>query len=315
MRSNKIRSQEKIARNHWSLQITMIYGALMLVVNGITDWSRWLQAAFLIGSTLLMALLNNRYSLIRIYSRMVSCSYLILMVMSSFLLMQTSGNIVSVCWIAMYILMLKTYQERGTRGTILYIFILLGISSTFWVQALFFIPVIWLILAYNLSALSFKGWCASIFGLTLPYWFWGGYEIINGDISRLTTHLCGLIQFGDIADLLLLSANKLITLFFVLILAIIGTIHFLRTSYNDSIKVRKHYEMFIIMDITTIIFIVIQPQYYDILLRLIIINTSILIGHYIALTHTWWTNITFYIILATTLIITVYNTWMPSLTF
>ena len=75
------------------------------------------------------------------------------------------------------------------------------------------------------------------------------------------------------------------------------------------------YETFITVDICTIIFLVLQPQHYNILMYIMIINTAPLIGHFIALTHTWITNIAFYVILIAALALTAYNLWMPSLIF
>ena len=75
------------------------------------------------------------------------------------------------------------------------------------------------------------------------------------------------------------------------------------------------YETFITVDICTIIFLVLQPQHYNILMYIMIINTAPLSGHFIALTHTWITNIAFYVILIAALALTAYNLWMPSLIF
>ena len=44
-------------------------------------------------------------------------------------------------------------------------------------------------------------------------------------------------------------------------------------------------------------------------------NTSPLIAHYLTLTHTWLTNISFYLIILGTLAIIAYNSWTPSSNF
>ena len=75
------------------------------------------------------------------------------------------------------------------------------------------------------------------------------------------------------------------------------------------------YESFIAFEIATIVFIILQPQHFDFLLRILIISTAALIGHFITLTHTWVTNIAFHLIIVITVLITAYNLWMPSLTF
>ena len=64
------------------------------------------------------------------------------------------------------------------------------------------------------------------------------------------------------------------------------------------------------MCLTTTAFILLQPQHYDVLIRILIINTAPLVGHFLALTHTRQTNIVFFVIIVATLIVTGYNLWM-----
>ena len=60
----------------------------------------------------------------------------------------------------------------------------------------------------------------------------------------------------------------------------------------------------------TMVFIVLQPQHYDMLIRILIINVSPLIAHFLSLTYTRITNIAFYVILAVTFTVTAINLWM-----
>jgi hypothetical protein len=55
---------------------------------------------------------------------------------------------------------------------------------------------------------------------------------------------------------------------------------------------------------------VLQPQHYDHLIRMMVINTAPLIGHFLALTRTRWTNMAFFAIVAIVLITTGINLWM-----
>ena len=88
-------------------------------------------------------------------------------------------------------------------------------------------------------------------------------------------------------------------------------IHFRLNNYKDKIRTRMLFEIFSVMSLSIILFIGLQPQHLDILLALLIVNTSPMIGHYIALTYTRITNISFYIILILTVLLTFINIWMP----
>ena len=71
------------------------------------------------------------------------------------------------------------------------------------------------------------------------------------------------------------------------------------------------YELLLWMNLLTIIFIILQPQHFEILLGIMIVNTSPFIGHFLALTHTRLTNLTFYALIFLILFITAYNLWIP----
>ena len=107
----------------------------------------------------------------------------------------------------------------------------------------------------------------------------------------------------------------LITLAWVIFLFIVGMIHFIRNSYYDKIRTRMFFEVFITIGICCIVFLVLQPQHYNCLTGMLIVNTAPLIGHFIALTQTKFTNFSFHLILLITVLLTFYNIWMPSMIF
>ena len=79
------------------------------------------------------------------------------------------------------------------------------------------------------------------------------------------------------------------------------------TSYLDKIRTRMIFEMFITIDILTIIFIILQPQHINTLLTIMIVNTSCLFAHYIALTKTRVTNIVCILAFCLTIGLTIFN--------
>ncbi|WP_434503217.1 hypothetical protein [Prevotella sp.] len=309
------RRQERFALSRFALPVTAIYGALATLAAGVIEQELWLQTTALFAATIMMVFMNNRYSLIRVYSRMVSCSYLVLMTMATFLFPSIHGAIIEVAFIAACMFLFNAYQNPHGAGAVFYAFAMIGISSIFFVQILYYVPILWFILATNILALSTRTIAASIIGLIIPYWFVAGYYASTGNMQAFIDHFCDLAKFGKLFDYSMINNHQAVTFIFIAILGITGTIHFLRNSYNDKIKTRMLYESFIAFEIATIVFTILQPQHFDFLLRILIISTAALIGHFITLTHTWITNIAFHLIIVITLLITAYNLWMPSLTF
>lgn len=309
------RVQNKIAENRFSLPIAAIYATLVCFACGLWQEKMWIQFAALATSALLIVLLNNRNALLRVYSQMVPCSFLVLSSIACFQFGSIKGAIIMLCVSASYVTLFHAYQDKHATGWIFYSFIFIGIASIPFIQIVFFVPVLWILIATNIMAFSWKSFWASIFGLIVPYWFTSGYYVLNGDIENFLNHFKKIAIFLPPFDYSQINEHQIVTFTFITILALVGIVHFLRNSYKDKIRTRMLYELFIVMDICSFLFMIIQPQHYDFLLRIMIINTAPLIGHFIALTRTWFTNAFFCLICIITLAITAYNLWVPSLIF
>lgn len=303
------RTQNRIAESRWALPICAAYTLLICIISGLFAEGIWVQLALTAVATLLMVELNNRNSLIRIYSRMVSCSFLVLTMMTPHKIESTEGCIVSMCFVAFYLALFHAYQDKKATVYVLWAFTAIGIASTVWIQILLFVPVLWVLTGTNILALSLCTFVASIMGILLPYWFISAYYIYMGDITPLVNHVVAIAEFGQPFEFYNCSINDLLPLGFIALLAITGSIHFLRTSYMDKIRTRMIYEMFITMTIATVVLIILQPQHANIATHMLIISTAPLIGHFLALTSTKITNIASLAIMATALVITALNLW------
>ena len=91
------------------------------------------------------------------------------------------------------------------------------------------------------------------------------------------------------------------------ILAITGIIHNIRDRINDKTRTRMLFNTFTLVDIFSIVLIILQPQLYTSLLIAMIITTSPLIAHFIALTETKITNWAFMAIVIAAFSLTLMN--------
>jgi putative membrane protein len=159
----------------------------------------------------------------------------------------------------------------------------------------------------RLQATSFRNYVSSIFGLILPNLVALGIILYQGEWQTVSRHFGELFAFGSIANYWLLSANQFITGAWILLCALIGTVHYLHKRHSDSIRTRMLYSFFIQMNTLSIIFLCLQPQHFDALLGIIIASTAPLIAHFFALTNTKFTNFTFKFLALGTIAITVFN--------
>ena len=334
-----------IAESKQALPVVIVYAVIVLLAGGAyfcsaTDYtvelplvgdtrlyvhhSTLAQMLMLALCVIAMLLLTTRHPLIRIYSRIVSCAYIALNVMAVGVLFQFQppapwgddwGIIhclaVQLCLILFYILLFNTYQKPKSQGTVLIAFACIGIASIFFIQIVFFVPLLWLLMARNMMVYGTRMLAASTLGVMLPYWFIGAVCIFTGKTTTLLQHLTSIAVFvkpDEWLDVTMsTSLYTAVTVAFMLLLAVTGIVHFTRTSYKDSIRVRMMFEVIISLTVTAFIFIALQPQHVIMLLNILIINASVLIGHYIALTGTRWTNASFFLLIALTLAITAFN--------
>lgn len=291
-------------------------------------------------SAFLMVVLNNRNALIRIYSRMVSCSFIALSVMTLPLTAHDGEMLpfcaVQLCFIVFYLILFATYQNRRSQALVFYAFLSVGIASLFFVQILFFVPFMWILMGRNMMAMSMRIFTASLLGLILPYWFAAGWYAFSGDISPLLRHIAGitdifipeairlfmdgtgLTHFGQATEtwhamvLDVRTVRMLPTFVFMLAVSVIGMVHFIRYSYQDKIRTRMIFETVMTLTVLIIVFVILQPQHTVMLLALMTVNTGVLAAHFIALTSSRAANATFVTLTVLTLALTAFNIYGSS---
>lgn len=310
-----IRLQNKVAVSRYALPVASLYAIAVWTLCGLLPQQWWVQFACFALSAYLMVVLNNNNALLRVYSRMVSCSFIALTCMACFMFESMRGAITQLCLIAFYVFSFQCYQDKESPGTTYYAFLCIGLGSTVFVQILFFVPFLWLLAATQLNALSWRTLAASLLGLLTPYWFAAGWMVLQNDFHMLTKHFTELATILPVADYSGVTLQQTAVFAFTAVLALTGMIHFWRNSSYDKIRTRQLYGYFSSMTLLTALFLVLQPQHYDILMRLMIVNTAPLAAHFITLTHTKITNLAFIVITVVCLVLTAYNTWMSSSIF
>ena len=302
-----MRLQRRISRSRKLLPAVAMIAVAIWAASGLFSHNLWGQFACFVISTYLMVELNNSNALIRIYSRMMSCSYIIMVCMSPFLFHSTSTMLLSICTIATFIALFITYQDKQSMGWTFYGFTSLGIASVIDVRMLYFAPVLWVAMVFYLRSMTLRTFLTSIFGLLCPYWFLSLYLIYTDDFTPAIEHFSQLARFGRVADITGLPLNMLLSTGLTFILGVTGIVHYVRNRINDKTRTRMLFNTFILVDIASMVFIILQPQLYMPLLTMMIITTSPLIAHFIALTDTRITNWSFMAIVLAVLSLTLIN--------
>lgn len=308
----KKRFQEKIAASRFSLPVTATLAALVWVAVGLMVGNIWVEFAFTIISTLLMVELNNRNALMRTYSRMVSCSFLALITMAGFPDPSLKASIVTMCFIAFYLIIWNGYQDKTSSGWTFYAFFCIGLASLVFIQAIYYLPILWLMMIFFTNSFSVRTLFASLIGVIAPYWFSAGYYFYTDNTDGLIAHFVEFINYRELFDYSQITVHQVVNFSFIILLGLIGTVHFIRTSYADKIRTRMIYESLIMLNFVTLAFLILQPQHDKELGGIMIVNTAPLIAHFITFTKGKIANLSFIILLAVMVLIMLFNIFVPS---
>ena len=291
----------------------MLYGTAIWVLAGLFEAQWWVQFASFLLSVLLVMRINSKNLLIRIYSRSVSVAFIFLSCAAVFLFPSWTGGIVQLCCIAALMLLFDSYQDQAAVWNVYYAFLFLGISSMFDATIVFYLPLLWIMMKIIVYTLSWRTFFASLLGLATPYWFMTGWLIWqkNGDLHAI-------ISLFDVQDILqfpfdfsFVSLSCQLIMAFATLLLVIGSIHFIHSSFRDKIRVRQIYYGFITLGLYSLAILVLQPH-NELALRMLIFAASPLTGHYWALTNSRISNILFIVLTVALVALTAFNLWISS---
>lgn len=301
------RIQNKVAESRAALPVTAAYAALVCVAALLLEKGEWPAMVCVGVSAMLMMLLNNAHALIRVFSRMVSCSFLAMAVMCPWLLADMRVAGAQLCYALFFTFLFRAYQDKLAVGQVFYAFVAIGVASVCYSQVLFFVPLLWLLLFSNIMAGGWRTFSASVLGLLAPYWVLAAYHVYQHDLVAPTHFFDDIGRFGALFDYSCLTVHQLVAAAVVVLLCLTGVIHFYRTSFKDKIQARMYHEMFAALSLFTIVFIVLQPVSLPWLLPLLMVSASPLVGHFVALTQTRLTNACFVLMVAGVVAVAAYN--------
>ena len=308
------RIQNKTAESRRTLPTAMLYGTAIWVLAGLFTEQWWLQFACFILSVLLVMRINSKNLLIRIYSRSVSVAFIFLSCAAVFLFPSLAGGIVQLCCIAALMLLFDSYQDQTAVGSVYYAFLFLGLGSMFDAHVIFYLPLLWFMMKIIVYSLCWRTFLASLLGLITPYWLLAGWTIYHDResfFSRLTQfHLPDSVTFSFGFESL--SQLQLAFILFLVFLVVVSSIHFMQKSYLDKIRVRQLYYSFMLLAFYSFLLIFLLPENEGLAVRMLIIATSPLFGHFFALTNSKLSNVTFCILSVATILFTGFYLWTLS---
>ena len=290
------------------------------------DWPLWLQGigsrlpqgiflplagfALHVLASILLINLNNVFTIIRIRTSLQSFFYLLLAAALPSLYGVIPGLLAGLCFLTAIYLLFGSYRQEKSSGALFNSFAFAGIASLFVPQSLLLIPLLW-IGASSFQSLNLKSLFASLLGFALPWWMLLSYAVLTETTQEFFSQLFDeTVLFRPLGygfdPWMVLPLGLLFLLFAA------STLHCFLSEYEDKIRTRMIYEIFSITGIYVMALLAVQPNLYSELTGIMVVNTAPLIAHYIVFTNTRLTNVSFFVIVLSILLMTIYGIWMPS---
>lgn len=226
---------------------------------------------------------NNRSALLRVRSRMVSVTYLVLMTACPFLHASVLCLLPGVLLLLSYHTLSASYQKSRSEGEIFHAFLFMSAGSLVFPPLLLSLPLFFASMQMQLRSLTWRTFFAGLFGLAVPYWFWIAWAVWH---NRLDTAFSSLPAFAIVVvrpDYGLLDPARMASAALVLFFVLLSLVHIFRTSYNDKIRTRMIFYAVIVQEMLYLVLLAVCPQWFDTLFALLLANSAPLLGHYFTL--------------------------------
>lgn len=283
-----------------------VVSVLVWMLPGVASAELWLGLALTGVNAYLIMELNNRNALLRIRSRMMSVTYLALMLACPALHTGSLDALPACCLTLAYFMLFASYQEPRAAGYVFHAFLCLGIGSLVFPPLLVLALAYWLCMLFQLRVLGGRTFVASILGVAVPYWLKAAYGVWQNSLDTEFAYLAPWFRV-QLPDFSQLTINQWVTLSFIFALSLLAFIHFIHTAYNDKIRTRMLLYAVAVVEVFLTVGIVMLPQHFDVQLRLFLTNSSLLIAHYYTLGKGRFFDAWFYLSVVLLLALGVFN--------
>lgn len=296
----------RVAESTWLLPFALLLLAALWYIPGAGGGALWggLLATCVSGYVIIEW--NNRNSLLRVRSRMSSSVFFLLMAVCPFLHPWSVYMVPPVCLVLSLCLLFETYQRPRAEGYTFHSFLCIGVGSMFFPPLLLSAFWLYFSMLVHLRSFTWRTFVAGMLGLLLPLWGYVGWAIWQNRLDVALSELSELLVFVP-PVYPPLHSPQVVSALFVLALSLMAVWHYVRTAYNDKIKIRMYFYTIIFQVLLYAALLVAQPQWGDAVLRVLMVAAAPLVAHHLTLGRGFKVNLWFYVVLACWLALGIYN--------
>ena len=245
---------------------------------------------------------NTRQHVIRIRTRMMSGVWLLLSASLAF--MHPFGRpLLGAALLSLsYLLLFRSYQRRRPQLDVFHAFLMLGLGSFVAPVMLFMAVPFFFYVGIFLRSLTRRAFWAGVLGIVLPYWCYGGWCLATGCVPELLERLREMVrlEMPSVEAIVAMPLVWQVSAAVVALFSIVGIVHYLRTNFDDKIRVRMYLYIYMSQTLLLMAYLVLQPSHYETTMGLLVASASPLVAHYFSLSRTVLTTVFFFVALLLT---------------
>lgn len=252
--------------------------------------------------------LNTSQVLLRLNSRAVSIVFAALILTATSLHAFSPGLVTMFLLLLSYFPLFTAYQTDNSAGLAYVTCLYLGISALVVPQTIWLTPI-YILSLYILRAINAKSTSGAILGLITPFWFTGGIAFCMDRMDNYKRLLGQAVTF-DFSSYDRLTNGEIIVICLTILIFIVGALDFYMRIYLDKTSTRCIFNIVVLHGFSHILLLLLNPAGYKDLMPVIIMNTSIMGGHYVGNDPTPLSNITVCVITLLVLAAFILNSWI-----
>lgn len=242
----------------------------------------WGGLACTLATAYLIMELNNRNALLRIRSRMMSVTFLFLMVVCPNLHQWNTNALLPLLLVLGYFALFGSYQASNAPGYVFHAFFCLGVGSLLFPPFAVLALCYYGCMAFLLHNFTWRTVLAGLMGMALPYWGYAAYAIWQNQLDTAFLFIQPWLHIRT-PNYAVLGIHEWVSMGAIAFFAILAVIHFCRTAYAEKIRTRLLLLAILVTEVFLAVGIVLLPEQYDVQFRLFLTNSALLIAHYYAL--------------------------------
>lgn len=289
------RLHNHIAESILTIYLCSFYGPITWITNGLVSRQLWLQFILMAITNCILIAMNKQFVLLRTRSWMITSVFILLSACCGFTYASMDAGVVGICAVTGLFFLFLTYQSPGDAGNTYFAYLTVGIASLFFVQSLYSVPLLWLFTPLFLQSMNLHTWLASLLGLLTPYWFLFPWYLYHLDYETMFTHFLPLFHWQSPEADFSLMPVQIVMFILIAVLAIIGAFNFWSRSYEERIRTRQFYSFLQWLGLAVASFIILQPQHFNVLIRVVLVCASPFIAHFFTFNPTKLASYLFYV--------------------